>query len=77
MTNSWMKVIDGLCPMKKSPKDEDSMTKEIDEIEEERSSLGSWLFHMKSCCRSLVKREPEKEVSYSEETWKFLSQEGA
>ena len=29
MTNSWMKVMDGLCPMKEATKDEDSWTKKF------------------------------------------------
>jgi len=58
MTNTWMKVMHAIRPMKKSSKDEDSLTKEIDDIEEKRSYLGTWLFHMRSCCRSLVKRKP-------------------
>jgi len=32
MTNSWMKVMDGSCPIKKSPKEEDSLTKKIHDI---------------------------------------------
>ena len=55
-------------PYEGDPKNEDSMTKEIDDIKEERSSSGNLLFHIRSCGRSLVKREPEKKFP----TWKKL-----
>ena len=34
MTNSWMKVMDGLCPMKEATKDEDSWTKKFMTLKE-------------------------------------------